>query len=65
MISTRFSPHTSSENRITAPNFITTEFARLIDVIIDGGAEIRRGLLASGLSLTRSELDSGILRDEV
>ena len=41
------------------------EFAGLIGVPIERGAERRRGLIESGLLLTRTAMDSGILRDTV
>lgn len=49
----------------TTPPFCTNEFARLLALIIDGGAEIRRSLLLTGQDLSRDELDRGVDRDAV
>lgn len=57
---TQLSPSTP-----VAPDFSTNEFGRLLGILIDGGFEIRRKLLNTGQSLSRSEIDAGTHRDEV
>ena len=55
----------SSTSVEKTPNFTTNEFARLVGVVIDDSAEIRRNLLNSGLTMTRTELDRGTSPDAV
>lgn len=43
----------------------TNEFARLLALLIEHGAELRGALLETAQDLTRAELDRGVQRDAI
>lgn len=54
-----------SKHSLTSLLFYTSEFASLIDRLVESYAEILRQLLDTGLSMPRSELDRGANSDKV